>query len=300
MDYLKIEEVAISWGISQRRIQTLCAEGKIKGAVRFGRAWMIPKDAQKPLDKRTKEGKKPEGSVIAQDMPLPRRTPFIHMTDLYSTVGDISSSIESLSDNPEAQTLFITWISYSKGKIDDVYENANYLLSKHSGFYAVLSAGMLLALCAIWRGDLIMWRQAKKHITEAPARTELDRDLMSLSITAVDSMLYDISAFPTWFKMGRFEVLHNDALPAAKVFYAKYLYAAGYAVATKQYEMQGFHGLSLMSVVPSTLEPMSVTMTSPSTVSAARPSRTSSPLRSSIRAPGSSVWSRTTVPPSPS
>jgi len=256
MDYLKIEEVANEWGISQRRLQTLCAQGKIEGATRFGRVWMIPKNAKKPQDRRTKAAREAEAAQLRADMPMPRKTPFIHMTDLYSSVGNAQSSIDALEDNPEAQLLLSAWISYSQGRIDKVYESANFLLNKHSGFYAVLSAGMLLALCAIWRGDLVMWRQAKKHITEAPAKSDVDLEIMSLSITAIDSMLYDISSFPEWFKMGRFEVLHKDTLPAAKVFYAKYLYATSYAVATKQVDMQGVQGLTLMSIVPSTIEPM--------------------------------------------
>ncbi len=36
MEYLKITEVAEKWGISPRRLQILCAEGKIEGAVRCG------------------------------------------------------------------------------------------------------------------------------------------------------------------------------------------------------------------------------------------------------------------------
>lgn len=50
MEYLKIDQVAEQWGISQRRLQTLCAQGRIEGAARFGRAWMIPKNAEKPVD----------------------------------------------------------------------------------------------------------------------------------------------------------------------------------------------------------------------------------------------------------
>jgi DNA-binding CsgD family transcriptional regulator len=115
---------------------------------------------------------------------------------------------------------------------------------------------MLLALCAIWRGDLALWRQAKIHIAEAPAASDQDRDIITLALTAVDSILYDVSAFPEWFKIGRFEPLHKDALPAAKVFYAKYLYASAYAVATKQYNLQGVQGLSLMAMLPNTVEPM--------------------------------------------
>ncbi len=256
MEYLNITETAEKWGISPRRLQTLCANGKIEGATRFGKAWMIPKSTQKPIDGRTKESKKNKAILLDKDMPMPRKTPFLHMTDLYSSAGDAEKSIAALAENPEAQTLFAAEIAYSKGKIEKVYDSAYYLLHKHSGFYAVISAGMLLGLCAIWRGDLNMWRQAKIHIAEAPAKSETDRDIMAFSITAIDSILYDVSSFPEWFKLGRFEPLHKDALPAAKVFYAKYLYAVGYALATKQFELQGVQGLALLTMMPNTIEPM--------------------------------------------
>lgn len=256
MEYLNITETAEKWGISPRRLQTLCANGKVKGATRFGKAWMIPKTTQKPIDGRTKASKNNIDSLLEKDMPMPRKTPFLHMTDLYSVVGNAEKSISALEGNPEAQILLGAEIAYSKGNIEKVYDSAYYLLHKHSGFYAVISAGMLLGLCAIWRGDLNMWRQAKIHIAEAPAKSEADRDIMAFSITAIDSILYDVSSFPEWFKLGRFEPLHKDALPAAKVFYAKYLYAVGYGLATKQFELQGVHGLSLLTIIPNTIEPM--------------------------------------------
>lgn len=256
MDYLNITETAAKWGISTRRLQILCSSGKIEGATRFGKAWMIPKTAQKPIDGRTRLSKYNEASLAEKDMPMPRKTPFLHMTDLYSEAGTAEKCIAALKGNHEAHILLEAEIAYSKGEIEKVYDNAYYLLHKHSGFYAVISAGMLLGLCAIWRGDLNMWRQAKIHIAEAPAKSDGDRDIMTFSITAIDSILYDVSSFPEWFKIGRFDLLHSDALPAAKVFYAKYLYAVGYALATKQLELQGVQGLSLMTMLPNTVEPM--------------------------------------------
>lgn len=256
MEYLNVTETAEKWGISPRRLQTLCANGKVEGATRFGKVWMIPKNTQKPVDGRTKASKESNAISLDKDMPMPRKTPFLHMTDLYSVAGNAEKSIAALESNPEAQILLEAEIAYSKGNIEKVYDNAYYLLHKHSGFYAVISAGMLLGLCAIWRGDLNMWRQAKIHIAEAPAKSEADRDIMAFSITAIDSILYDVSSFPEWFKLGRFEPLHKDALPAAKVFYAKYLYAVGYALATKQLELQGVQGLSLLTMIPNTIEPM--------------------------------------------
>jgi len=256
MDYLKIDEVAAQWGISTRRLQTLCAEGKIGGAVRFGRAWMIPKDAQKPIDGRTKQGRADHSRQLNANLPMPRKTPFLYMTDLYAKPGGAEQAIEALADNHEAQVLFAAEIAYSRGEIDKVYESANYLLQKHSGFYAVLSAGMLLALCAIWRGDLNMWRKAKIHISEAAAKDDNDREIITLCICAVDSMLYDVKDFPEWFKIGCFELLHKDSLPAAKVYYAKYIYATAHGLAAQTYEMEGMKGLSLMGLLPATIEPM--------------------------------------------
>lgn len=252
MDYISIDEAAKKWGLSKRFVQLLCSNGRIEGATRLGRAWMIPHDAKKPIDGRTKAAR----SKRDGDMPLPRKTPFLYMTDLYNTPGTADDVGESLAFNHEAQVLFEAEVAYSRGEIDKVYDIANYLLSKHSGFYAVLSAGMLLAQCAIWKGDIEMWRRAKIHISEAPAKNDNDRDVMQLAISAVDIMVYNVESFPEWFKKGRFEPIHKDAYPAAKVYYAKYLYALGYAVAMGLVKVDGTQGLYIMSVISFSVEPL--------------------------------------------
>ena len=55
--YLKISEIAEKWGIKERIINTLCLEGRIDGAVKFGNTWAIPEDAEKPKDERIRSGK---------------------------------------------------------------------------------------------------------------------------------------------------------------------------------------------------------------------------------------------------
>ena len=57
MDYLTAKQAAEKWNISPRRVQVLCEQGRIKGAVRLGWAWAIPKDAEKPYDLRVKKDK---------------------------------------------------------------------------------------------------------------------------------------------------------------------------------------------------------------------------------------------------
>lgn len=57
MEYITIQEAAEKWGITSRRIQVLCAEGRVKGAIKFGRQWAIPNGSDKPDDARIKSGK---------------------------------------------------------------------------------------------------------------------------------------------------------------------------------------------------------------------------------------------------
>ena len=57
MKYLSITQTAERWDISTRRIQILCGEGRIPGAMRVCAFWVIPEDAPKPADARIKTGK---------------------------------------------------------------------------------------------------------------------------------------------------------------------------------------------------------------------------------------------------
>ncbi len=55
--YITVKQVAIKWGISERRVRKLCAEGRVQGAFQLGRGWNIPADAVKPIDARYKTEK---------------------------------------------------------------------------------------------------------------------------------------------------------------------------------------------------------------------------------------------------
>ena len=57
MDFMTIKDASEKWSISKRRIQILCANGRIPGAERLGYCWAIPKDAKKPADARGKSGR---------------------------------------------------------------------------------------------------------------------------------------------------------------------------------------------------------------------------------------------------
>ena len=57
MDYMTLKEAAEKWGVTPRRVNYYCAAGRIPGAVKMAGVWLIPKDAEKPVDRRLKKSK---------------------------------------------------------------------------------------------------------------------------------------------------------------------------------------------------------------------------------------------------
>ena len=67
MEYLSAKQTAEKWGISKKRIQFICKQGRIPGAFIVGNSWAIPADAEKPADKRIKSGKYIKTGVNASE-----------------------------------------------------------------------------------------------------------------------------------------------------------------------------------------------------------------------------------------
>ena len=55
-DMMNAREAAFLWGMSDRRVAVLCKSGRIEGAIKQGRNWLIPANTPKPEDRRVKTG----------------------------------------------------------------------------------------------------------------------------------------------------------------------------------------------------------------------------------------------------
>jgi hypothetical protein len=53
MDLMTIKQAAEKWGVTTRRVQSLCEQGLIEGAEKLADMWVLPIDAVKPIDGRT-------------------------------------------------------------------------------------------------------------------------------------------------------------------------------------------------------------------------------------------------------
>lgn len=73
--FMTVKEASEKWGISDRRVRILCAEGKIAGTYQQGRAWKIPIDAVKPVDGRFKSSESLLAMIERKKTELDSRRP---------------------------------------------------------------------------------------------------------------------------------------------------------------------------------------------------------------------------------
>ena len=141
-DYISIREAAERWGVSERRVNQFCAEGRIEGARKLGGVWVIPGDAKKPGDPRRSRKTAPE-------TPEPERSPpndiFVDpgLMPLMNTAflpGHCLESIRSMDDGPR-KSIALAEYHYFSGHPEEAAREAELLLT---------SPNMALRLSACW------------------------------------------------------------------------------------------------------------------------------------------------------
>jgi DNA-binding CsgD family transcriptional regulator len=220
----------------------------------MGRDWMIPADAKRPPDGRCKAAKAPEPPE--GHAPLLRRSPILLMTDLYHAPGAADACIAAVDAYPESQALMKAELAYIRGQIDEVYRHAREILESRSGFYAVLAGGMLLAMVAMWKGDIKLWNEAHGHFFDAPCENDTDRDIVALAVASTDIDIRDTDKFPDWFARGCFDKLPRDSHPAARVYYMKHLLIFAQECAMGNLKPKDMGRMGPMKMLPYIMEPM--------------------------------------------
>ena len=71
MEYISIHEISKKWNMKERKVTALCRDGRIAGARKIGKTWMIPDDTLIPLDKRTKEYESYSNELMNDSISIP-------------------------------------------------------------------------------------------------------------------------------------------------------------------------------------------------------------------------------------
>ena len=91
MDLITVKEASNKWNISERRVQKLCIDGRIKGAHKVGPIWMIPNTAVLPTQNKN----------VIPHLPMPKKTPFLDTSsvNVSGKSSDFTQKIEVLNRN---------------------------------------------------------------------------------------------------------------------------------------------------------------------------------------------------------
>lgn len=227
MQYISAKQAAEKWDVTVRRVQDMCKGHMIDGAVRWGRDWMIPADAKRPGDRRRKFSIGKEES-LAQ---LPRKNPAILMSNIYHIPGTADDVAQTLSERPVAQALFRAQLAYCRGELDTCRALVEPLLQRPRSHDLQIGCGVIMAMCAISKGDLELWNLAKEQIKTAHCHDQRDRYAVDFWLAAVECEIRETNTFPLWFARGCFDVLPGDSFPGARFYYLRYLYLMGHEYA---------------------------------------------------------------------
>lgn len=231
MQYITAAQAAEKWELTVRRIQDLCRNNQIHGAVRWGRDWMIPADAHRPADRRRKQAVQ----TINDSVQLPRKHPAIILSNLYHHPGSADQVAAEMQDMPLAAKLFSAFLAYMRGEIAASEALAREILQQECGHDLQIGCGLVLTFCALFKGDFTAWNQAKQYIAEAPCHNTRDRNAVDFWLAAAESELRETTTFPIWFMRGSFDILPGDSFPSARFYYLRYLHLQGHEYAMGQH-----------------------------------------------------------------
>ena len=117
--FISCKEASEKWGITRRRVQTLCKKGRIYGAEKIGNAWGIPEDAPKPCDERATRYK--------GDYSLPKAS-MLTSIDLFSGPGGLATGFRWAGIKPLIAVEWSHWTTqtYSKSHDAEIFDLSQY------------------------------------------------------------------------------------------------------------------------------------------------------------------------------
>ena len=164
MKFIDVREAAEKWQLSERRITNLCRSKKIPGATKNGKLWMIPENAEKPLDGRTKEFATHEPSETVTHCTTTK------YTEINANLNVVRAFEETYHRSPE-HTAFTPY------RICPIGAHSDHQLGKITGF--AIDKGIHIAYGPKQNGvieisSLQFPKRAQWHINNVPPEKEND------------------------------------------------------------------------------------------------------------------------------
>ncbi len=218
MIYLSTNEAAARWNIDVRMVQKYCSSGRVVGAVKRGRAWLIPSDATKPDDMR--------GSVVAD-----KTNVYLHfLHPMFNLSFESGKAEEALGKLEEKQGQIATaWLRFYQGRMDALKECS--ACQEIRDVVTNLSFLMLEAVHALVFDENAVgaWRKISKRHQEMVKNVKNNvvyNELCGFVVAELSLILLqrDESLYPEWLRKGDFSKVPRSLKLSAYKSYSVMLF----------------------------------------------------------------------------
>ena len=163
MEYLSVRDMSEKWNMKERKLTAFCRDNRIAGAKKIGKEWMIPSDALKPLDKRTKEFENFQLEI--EDYKT---------TISYSKENSENKVVQSFIEKYGNEPMYIAFTPY---RIWPLGAHVDHNLGKITGF--AIDKGIHIAYSSKSNGiveieSLQFSKNSQWHILNTPSKKEND------------------------------------------------------------------------------------------------------------------------------
>ncbi len=218
MEYISALEASEKWGVSLRQVQRLLAAGRILQAKKYGKSWMIPSGAEKPVDPR-REKKMPQKSLAAD----------LDKVIALTTVPMPMDNPDAILNNLNERGLRLQYegeLAYLRGD----YEITMRCFEDTKGDdTARLRACPVAIAAAISLGDYRAYTEIETYLKRWAQAGE-DSHIAVFAELALATAAVSVIApamVPGWLKKGDFCALPPQAQPDALYLRAKYFNCVG-------------------------------------------------------------------------
>jgi len=211
-------EAAEKWGVSARSITYHLLAGRIAGAVKKGKLWLIPADTVRPIDKRQRAKASPDETLSAD-------LSYVVASTTVSMPGDDPDTILDSLGESKLKLAYEAELAYLRGDFNRTImcyqtagDDALRLRISPVAFGAAISLGDYRAYTEI---DAYIKSLIEKHKgSDAAVFAEIAHATVAVSVIAPNMV-------PEWLKIGDLSALLPEAKPDALYLRSKYFHCVG-------------------------------------------------------------------------
>ena len=217
MDYITASEAAEKWGVSGRSIAYHLVAGRIPGAVKKGKLWLIPANAERPADKRCRVWEAPQKSLSPV---LPGVFPF----GTQPMPGDYAYVILDIMDENRLRLVYEAELAYLRG--DFARTMACFHQTGQDDLLRLRVCPAAIA-SAISLGDYHTYTEIEAYLKNCVKAGGYIAALAELSLATVAVSCIAPNMAPDWLKAGNLSALPPSIRPIALYLRAKYFNCTG-------------------------------------------------------------------------